>query len=72
MFPFGLIWLLVFGIRVGLELPKIEVRFEDLSVEADAYAGSRALPTLLNATLNTIEVILPEFHLDFFFFFDGY
>lgn len=27
-------------------------------MEADAYVGSRALPTLLNATLNTIEGIL--------------
>lgn len=51
----------LFGIRVGLELPKIEVRFEDLSVEADAYVGSRALPTLLNSTLNIIEVISLEF-----------
>lgn len=46
------------GYRVGLELPKIEVRFENLAVEADAYAGSRAIPTLLNATLNTLEVNL--------------
>uniref|UniRef100_A0A1D1XCF5 Pleiotropic drug resistance protein 2 n=2 Tax=Anthurium amnicola TaxID=1678845 RepID=A0A1D1XCF5_9ARAE len=41
--------------RVGIELPKIEVRFEDLSVEADGYVGSRAVPTLLNSTINTIE-----------------
>ncbi|XP_058087713.1 pleiotropic drug resistance protein 2 isoform X2 [Magnolia sinica] len=44
--------------RVGIEIPKIEVRFEHLSVEADSYVGSRALPTLLNATMNTIEGIL--------------
>ncbi|XP_039118156.1 LOW QUALITY PROTEIN: pleiotropic drug resistance protein 2-like [Dioscorea cayenensis subsp. rotundata] len=43
--------------QVGLELPKIEVRFENLAVEADAYAGSRAIPTLLNATINTLEGI---------------
>ena len=42
--------------RVGIEIPKIEVRYKDLSVEGDVYVGSRALPTLLNATLNTIEV----------------
>lgn len=42
--------------RVGIEIPKIEVRFEKLSIEGDVYVGSRALPTLLNATLNTIEV----------------
>ncbi|XP_043691781.1 pleiotropic drug resistance protein 2-like [Telopea speciosissima] len=44
--------------RVGIEVPKIEVRFEHLSVEGDAYVGSRALPTLPNATLNTIEGVL--------------
>ncbi|PIA39226.1 hypothetical protein AQUCO_02700421v1 [Aquilegia coerulea] len=44
--------------RVGIEIPTIEVRFEHLSIEADAYIGSRAIPTLLNATLNAIEVLL--------------
>ncbi|CAN6452443.1 unnamed protein product [Victoria cruziana] len=44
--------------RVGIDSPKIEVRFEGLSAEADTYAGSRALPTLLNATINSIEGIL--------------
>ncbi|KAK6231796.1 hypothetical protein SCA6_001869 [Theobroma cacao] len=44
--------------RVGIEIPKIEVRFEHLAVEGDVYVGSRALPTLLNVTLNTIESIL--------------
>ncbi|XP_077235852.1 pleiotropic drug resistance protein 2-like [Tasmannia lanceolata] len=49
--------------RVGIDLPKIEVRFEHLSVEADAYVGRRALPTLLNATVNTLEGILGLFRL---------
>lgn len=44
--------------RVGIEVPKIEVRFEKLSVEGDAYVGTRALPTLLNSTLNTLEGII--------------
>ncbi|BFG38675.1 hypothetical protein CerSpe_249490 [Prunus speciosa] len=44
--------------RVGIEIPKIEVRFQKLSIEGDVYVGSRALPTLLNATLNTIESVL--------------
>ncbi|XP_030532381.1 pleiotropic drug resistance protein 2 [Rhodamnia argentea] len=44
--------------RVGIEIPKIEVRYEHLSVEGDVYVGSRALPSLLNATLNTIESVL--------------
>ncbi|KAF0905324.1 hypothetical protein E2562_003921 [Oryza meyeriana var. granulata] len=42
--------------RVGIELPKIEVRYEHLNIEADVYVGKRALPTLLNATINTLEV----------------
>ncbi|PRQ33210.1 putative xenobiotic-transporting ATPase [Rosa chinensis] len=44
--------------RVGIEVPKIEVRFQDLSVEGDAYVGTRALPTLYNSTLNAIEGVL--------------
>ncbi|KAM2466591.1 hypothetical protein COP2_008774 [Malus domestica] len=43
---------------VGIEIPKIEVRYENLSMDGDVYVGSRALPTLLNATLNTIESVL--------------
>ncbi|CAK9153839.1 unnamed protein product [Ilex paraguariensis] len=49
--------------RVGIEIPKIEVRFQNLSIEGDAYVGSRALPTLLNSTLNTIEGFLGMIHL---------
>ncbi|KAF5473598.1 hypothetical protein F2P56_010198 [Juglans regia] len=49
--------------RVGIEIPRIEVRYEHLSVEGDVYVGSRALPTLLNVTLNTIESILGLVHL---------
>ncbi|KAL0401566.1 UNVERIFIED_CONTAM: Pleiotropic drug resistance protein 2 [Sesamum latifolium] len=41
--------------RVGIDIPKVEVRYEHLSVDGDAYVGSRALPTLLNSTLNVIE-----------------
>ncbi|KAM7496878.1 hypothetical protein LguiA_021292 [Lonicera macranthoides] len=44
--------------RVGIETPKIEVRFQNLSIEGDAYVGTRALPTLLNSTLNSIEAAL--------------
>ncbi|KAL0005407.1 hypothetical protein SO802_012968 [Lithocarpus litseifolius] len=49
--------------RVGIEIPKIEVRYEHVSMEGDVYVGSRALPTLPNVTLNTIEIFL------FLFFF---
>ncbi|XP_059428884.1 ABC transporter G family member 34-like [Corylus avellana] len=49
--------------RVSIEVPKIEVRYEHLSVEGDVFVGSRALPTLFNVTLNTIESILGLVHL---------
>ncbi|XP_022948694.1 pleiotropic drug resistance protein 1-like [Cucurbita moschata] len=49
--------------RVGIELPTIEVRFEHLNVEADAYMGSRALPTVLNFTLNMVEGFLGYLHM---------
>ncbi|KAM4071954.1 hypothetical protein ACB094_11G100200 [Castanea mollissima] len=44
--------------RVGIDIPKIEVRFEHISIEGDAYVGTRALPTLLNSSLNSIEAVL--------------
>ncbi|GFZ17803.1 pleiotropic drug resistance 6 [Actinidia rufa] len=44
--------------RVGIEIPKIEVRFQNLSIEGDSYVGTRALPTLLNTTLNALEGVL--------------
>lgn len=53
-----LIHFLFFQNRVGIEIPTIEIRFEQLSIEADAYIASRALPTLLNSTLNALEVII--------------
>ncbi|XP_028756830.1 pleiotropic drug resistance protein 2 isoform X1 [Neltuma alba] len=43
---------------VGIEIPKIEVRYEHLSIEGEAYLGKRALPTLINSTMNTLEGIL--------------
>ncbi|KAF2323470.1 hypothetical protein GH714_035632 [Hevea brasiliensis] len=44
--------------RVGIQLPKVEVRFEHLTVEANCYIGSRALPTLANAAKNSVEWVL--------------
>ncbi|KAL0543693.1 hypothetical protein IC582_018796 [Cucumis melo] len=44
--------------RVGIEMPKIEVRYEHLSVEGELHVGSRALPTLLNVFLNIAESVL--------------
>ncbi|KAJ9188710.1 hypothetical protein P3X46_000079 [Hevea brasiliensis] len=48
---------------VGIEIPKIEMRFENLLVEGDAIVGTRALPTLLNSTLNAVEGVLRIFGL---------
>jgi hypothetical protein len=42
--------------RVDLELPKVEVAYRNLTVEANVYVGSRALPTLLNSVRNAAEV----------------
>ena len=36
----------------------VEVRFENLSVDADVHVGGRALPTVLNSALNFVEVCL--------------
>ncbi|WCJ30209.1 ABC transporter G family member 36 [Euphorbia peplus] len=44
--------------RVGLVMPRIEVRFEHLNIEAQAYIGKRALPTILNFFTNLLEGFL--------------
>eukprot|EP01018_Ginkgo_biloba_P004062 Gb_34645 [translate_table: standard] len=49
--------------RVGLELPRIEVRYQNLNVDADVYIGSRALPTVPNYILNMSEAFLRYLHL---------
>lgn len=48
--------------RVGIDIPTIEVRFEHLNVEAEAYIGSRGLPTMFNFCVNMLEV----YHLGIF------
>ncbi|RVW28720.1 Pleiotropic drug resistance protein 1 [Vitis vinifera] len=47
--------------RVGIDLPEIEVRFEHLTIDAEAYVGSRALPSFINSVFNQIEDILNAF-----------
>lgn len=42
--------------RVGIDLPTIEVRFENLKIDAEAHVGSRALPTFFNFCINIVEV----------------
>ncbi|KAI3789672.1 hypothetical protein L2E82_02474 [Cichorium intybus] len=48
---------------VGIDLPTIEVRFEHLTVEADAFTGSRSLPSFLNFNIEILEAFLNIFHL---------
>ena len=43
---------------MGIELPTVEVRFEQLTVQAKCHVGSRALPTLLNTARNIAESAL--------------
>ncbi|XXG63718.1 hypothetical protein AAC387_Pa05g1841 [Persea americana] len=49
--------------QVGIDLPTIEVRFEHLNVDAEAYVGSRALPTIFNFTKNILEGFLNNLHI---------
>ncbi|GER52403.1 pleiotropic drug resistance transporter 5 [Striga asiatica] len=44
--------------KVGIDLPTVEVRFENLTIEADCFVGDRALPTLPNAARNLAETTL--------------
>ena len=44
------------GHRVEYELPKVEVRFQDLRVQATAESAGRALPSIWNSYRNTVEV----------------
>ncbi|CAD5190270.1 unnamed protein product [Musa acuminata subsp. malaccensis] len=44
--------------RLGVEAPKVEVRFEELSVETEASVRKRVLPTLPNAVINTAQELM--------------
>lgn len=44
--------------KVGIDMPKIEVRFENLNVDADVHVGSRSLPSIPNFYLNMLEAFL--------------
>ncbi|XP_061343387.1 pleiotropic drug resistance protein 1-like [Gastrolobium bilobum] len=43
---------------VGIDFPTIEVRFENLKVEAEVHVGSRALPTVTNYMLDIVDGLL--------------
>jgi hypothetical protein len=42
--------------RVGIGNPTIEVRFENLNIDAEAYVGNRGIPTFTNFFSNQIMV----------------
>ncbi|XP_071718388.1 ABC transporter G family member 29-like [Rutidosis leptorrhynchoides] len=42
--------------RVGINLPTIEVRFENLAVKTECYVGNRAIPTLTNTIRNNADM----------------
>ncbi|KAL8113811.1 hypothetical protein AgCh_020921 [Apium graveolens] len=47
--------------KVGIDLPKVEVRFQNLTVEGNCLIGDRALPTLPNVARNIVESVLSDF-----------
>ncbi|CAO2208644.1 unnamed protein product [Urochloa humidicola] len=49
--------------RVGIDMPTIEVRFQNLEAEAEVRVGSSGLPTVLNSIVNTIEEAANALHL---------
>ncbi|KAF3342097.1 pleiotropic drug resistance protein 3-like protein [Carex littledalei] len=49
--------------RVGIELPTIEVRYKNLSIDAETHVGNRGLPTVVNATMNIIESMANSLHI---------
>ncbi|KAK8641769.1 hypothetical protein V6N13_011143 [Hibiscus sabdariffa] len=44
--------------RVGIDLPTIEVRYENLNIEAEAFVGTNALPSVLNFITGIFENFL--------------
>ncbi|XP_010914975.2 ABC transporter G family member 39 [Elaeis guineensis] len=48
--------------RVGIDNPTIEVRFEHLNIDAEAYVGNRGVPTFTNFFYNKIMDVLSYLH----------
>ncbi|XP_051119662.1 pleiotropic drug resistance protein 1-like [Andrographis paniculata] len=49
--------------RVGIDIPTIEVRYEHLNIDAQAYSASRSLPTFINFIMNMTEGVLNLLHI---------
>lgn len=44
--------------RVGIEIPTIEVRYERLIIDFEAYSASSSLPTFIHFYMKIVEVIV--------------
>ncbi|CAM6086376.1 unnamed protein product [Calypogeia fissa] len=42
----------------GVEVPAIEIRYEEMKVQGQVYVGTRGLPTLTNTILNFFEMFM--------------
>ncbi|KAK3165312.1 hypothetical protein QOZ80_1AG0031670 [Eleusine coracana subsp. coracana] len=51
--------------RAGVQIPTVEVRFKNLNVAAECHVGTRALPTLANATRDVADWLLGLVGLNF-------
>ncbi|CAD6237901.1 unnamed protein product [Miscanthus lutarioriparius] len=49
--------------RVGIDMPTIEVRFQNLEAEAEVRVGSSGLPTVVNSIVNTVEEAANALHI---------
>ncbi|XP_010925283.1 ABC transporter G family member 39 isoform X2 [Elaeis guineensis] len=49
--------------RVGIDNPTIELRFEHLNIDAEAYVGNRGVPTFTNFFYNKIMDVLSYLHI---------
>lgn len=50
------------GHRAGIQMPTVEVRFDDISVNTSVYVGSRALPSVINSYRNFVEARSAPLH----------
>ncbi|KAL1557394.1 transcription factor [Salvia divinorum] len=49
--------------RVGIDIPTIEVRYEHLNIDAEAFSASRALPTFVNFHKDLVEGFFNMLHI---------
>lgn len=46
--------------RVGIAPSTVEVRFQDLHIQAKVFVGARALPSVINSYRNFFEVSMDQ------------